>query len=100
MDLPLLFAELSAAPHLHRAACADPIARELFDQAAVSTDARDRALQTCAQCPALRSCRSWVEGLPGTARPDGVVGGLVIRTRRTARGRAAVKADGGEALKT
>ena len=77
---------------------------ELFDRATASTEAREMALQACARCPALAACRAWVEGLHRSHRRDGVVGGLVIRTRRTARsaarGRAAVKADGGEALKT
>jgi WhiB family transcriptional regulator, redox-sensing transcriptional regulator len=37
--------------------------------------ARAAALRTCAACPALPACHSWLAGLKVTHRPRGVVGG-------------------------
>lgn len=77
------------SPDLPGAVCVDPAAREVFDQAADVriAGAVAEAAWACSRCPALPECRAWVQGLPPSRRPRGVVGGLVI-TDRT--GRAAV----------
>jgi hypothetical protein len=78
-----LFGMISRAPNLAGAACADPATRELFDEAAgvCSTEVVQEAAWACGRCPALATCRLWVEGLPPRQRPRGVVGGLVIASR-------------------
>ena len=75
-----LLAELSRAPNLSGAVCADPGVRSTFDEAAVSVDVElyETALRACSRCPALELCRAWVEALPAERRPRGVVGGLVV----------------------
>jgi hypothetical protein len=39
----------------------------------------ERALHVCARCPERVPCRRWVDALPRTHRPVGVVGGRVVR---------------------
>ncbi len=75
-----LFAMISNSPDLSGAVCADAGTRELFDDAAgvCSTAVLQEAAWACGRCPALQTCRAWVEGLPPARRPHGVVGGLVI----------------------
>ncbi len=41
-------------------------------------DARREALRLCAGCPALTRCRAWLDALPMSRRPNGVVAGVVI----------------------
>ena len=70
------------------AACRDEWA--LFD-ATISADrgrpldavklARIQALAVCDSCPALGDCRTWLDSLPPSQRPAGVVAG-VLSTRR------------------
>lgn len=38
-------------------------------------EARTEAQAICAACPALAKCRAWVESLPQSRRPGGVVAG-------------------------
>ena len=87
MDATLLTA-FTATPHLPDALCRDRM--WLYDQCVpdktgpVSRETamyRRQAVETCAECPALERCREWVLSMPRNARPEGVVGGLVI-TRR------------------
>ncbi|MGV0874245.1 hypothetical protein [Mycolicibacterium sp. XJ879] len=40
--------------------------------------ARCAALRICSECPALRQCRAYLQGLPMSQRPRGVIAGLVI----------------------
>ena len=42
-------------------------------------DARREALRLCNnRCPALERCRAWLDALPPSRRPAGVVAGVVI----------------------
>jgi WhiB family redox-sensing transcriptional regulator len=42
-------------------------------------DARREALRLCNdRCPALEPCRTWLDALPASRRPVGVVAGVVI----------------------
>jgi hypothetical protein len=81
--LSSLLAMAARGPDLSGAVCADPVVREVFDRAA---DARiagavAEAAWACGRCPALAACRAWVEALPHSQRPRGVVGGLVVTDR-------------------
>lgn len=74
-------AAIASSPTLSGAVCVDPGAREVFDAAAErisDVDVLEDALFACARCPARQDCREWVQGLPASQRPLGVVGGLVI----------------------
>jgi WhiB family redox-sensing transcriptional regulator len=46
-------------------------------------DARREALRLCASCCAALECRAWLDALPVSRRPTGVVAGLVITTSGT-----------------
>ncbi|MFN3002346.1 hypothetical protein ACK12G_03710 [Mycolicibacterium wolinskyi] len=47
-------------------------------------NARSEALRLCRNnCPALASCRAWLDAEPATRRPRGVVAGLVITSYGT-----------------
>ena len=78
-----LLTDLSAAPRLEGARCRGR--HELFDAAegkgaANGPDVRaryDRAIGLCTACPALQRCAQWVNSLPSTKRPGGVVAGKV-----------------------
>jgi WhiB family redox-sensing transcriptional regulator len=52
--------------------------RHLTQVAAV----RQAALQICAHCPELTRCRDWVDSLPASQRPLGVIAGRIITFRR------------------
>jgi WhiB family redox-sensing transcriptional regulator len=46
--------------------------------------ARRDALAICRTCPVLELCRAWVDSLPRSQQPVGVIGGRIIRSRRDA----------------
>ncbi|OPX05957.1 hypothetical protein [Mycobacterium sp. AT1] len=46
-------------------------------------DARREALRLCAGCEAQMQCRAWLDALPKSRRPRGVVAGVVITTAGT-----------------
>lgn len=83
----LLIAILQGTPLLQGARCR--IRPEVFDathpigQGASSTrhhlDARAAAVAECERCPALPACRSWLESLPASQRPSGIVAGQLTR---------------------
>jgi WhiB family transcriptional regulator, redox-sensing transcriptional regulator len=79
-----LFAELAGAPRLPGARCRGRW--ELFDYAGYPPHgvaphdidyARQAALNVCASCPALQSCRDWIQTLPPELRPLGVIAGRI-----------------------
>lgn len=81
-QLEELFDALSAAPPLPGARCRGQHA--LFDppdgEQVNSTDVQTRyakALELCADCPALEPCDDWFKSLPMSKRPSGVVAGRV-----------------------
>jgi WhiB family redox-sensing transcriptional regulator len=71
-----LFAALRSIPALPGAKCVGR--HELFE----SPDPGDiaNAVELCSHCPARLPCAQWVESLPPTQRPAGVVGGRVYVT--------------------
>jgi hypothetical protein len=83
--LATLLAELAQGiiPSLPGARCRGR--EELFDQTITQADwdhdgttvgyARKAAEAVCAGCPVLAQCAQWVDGLPKSQRPRGVVGG-------------------------
>lgn len=57
-------------------------------------NARCEALRLCNnRCPALASCRAWLDAEPATRRPRGVVAGLVITSSGTPAKRTTSAAD-------
>jgi len=63
----------------------------LFDPAAADepepvTEARHhQAVRICQSCPALTACGSWVDSLPASKRPPGVIAGRKISARKERR---------------
>jgi Transcription factor WhiB len=59
-----------------------------FDPAGADEDELDVeerhnvALGLCSHCPSADRCREWVDALPISKKPTGVVAGKVIRERR------------------
>lgn len=86
MTLASLLASLAAAPSLPDASCRglwdtfDPGRQE--DTEALHERHRT-ALRVCERCPELAPCRAWLDGLPKTERPLGVVAGRRFVTGRT-----------------
>lgn len=86
-----LFDAIALAPSLPGAKCRGR--HRLFDppepgaDPAEVADAQAAALKLCAACTSLPRCAAWVESLPPTKRPDGVVGGTVRAPRRVGRPR-------------
>lgn len=76
-----LLLSLAGAPALPGARCR--CRHHLFDPPAAyedpeTVDARHpQALELCRQCPALASCRRWLDELPPQKRPPGVVAGEI-----------------------
>jgi hypothetical protein len=76
-----LIAELSDIPALPGARCRG---REKLFDAAMRHDggrrggSRRAARRVCAGCPCLATCAAWVEALPPSRRPVGIVGGLIV----------------------
>ncbi len=63
----------------------------LFDPATADepepvTEARHhQAVRICQSCPALDACGSWVDSLPASKRPPGVIAGRKISARKERR---------------
>lgn len=75
---------LNDVPTLDGAACKGR--PEVFDAQPPKAPDRDylhlRARRICLrQCPALAQCRAWLDSLPSTRRPEGVVAGEFIESR-------------------
>lgn len=89
MSVASLFDAIGLAPSLPGAKCRGR--HHLFDPPEADTNAEDAeyaekaALKICSWCPALARCADWVESLPKSKRPPGVIAGTVNRT--AARGR-------------
>lgn len=83
-----LLADLAVAPRLPGAACRghaglfDRTVRE-HGRAKDVNAARAEALALCRTCPALASCRVWLDSLPAHLRPTGVVAGQVVAEDKT-----------------
>jgi WhiB family redox-sensing transcriptional regulator len=87
----LLAAILRDTPRLQGARCRTH--PEVFDathpigRGACSTrhhvDARAAAVAVCQRCPALPACRAWLESLPASQRPSGIVAGQLTTTKGT-----------------
>ena len=81
MNIDALFGALGAVPRLKGAACVGEY--DLFDLRDISDPDRAEVeadgLAICGACPALQGCREWVESLPASRRPTGVVAGEVRR---------------------
>jgi WhiB family transcriptional regulator, redox-sensing transcriptional regulator len=83
-DLADLFGALAAAPRLPGAACVGR--HELFDSKHESdpnrAEAEAAAMKIClTECGAYSQCRDWIQSLPASRRPSGVVAGVVRRPR-------------------
>ncbi|CAJ1578983.1 hypothetical protein [[Mycobacterium] wendilense] len=76
-----LFDALALAPELPDAACVG--LWEAFDPAPPGETPEDTeyryqtAQHVCRTCPALASCAEWVDSLPKSKRPRGVVAGQI-----------------------
>jgi len=76
---------LAGCPSLPGARCRNRSA--LFDGAGqgehpdLLADRHAQAAGLCAHCPALHGCRAWIDGLPRTRRPEGVVAGRIPAKR-------------------
>jgi len=74
-----LFAELAAGiPDLPGARCTGRTEWDSYDDPGLI----EYAIHQCQSCPALSYCRNWVDSLRPSARPPGVVAGVVRRPRR------------------
>lgn len=91
MNWQAFAAALAGIPALPGAACRG--LSEPFDQPVDGETAKDTAyrhqtaLSICRGCPALPACTAWVESLPPSRRPGGVVAATLpppIRRRRVA----------------
>jgi hypothetical protein len=76
-----ILAAVGAAPCLPGARCRGRHA--LFDPAAKDEDPDNvtarhtQALTLCTHCPSLTRCKAWLDGLPVSKRPFGVIAGTV-----------------------
>jgi len=73
-----LFEALQSAPNLSGALCKGRW--DLFDE---TTDPEliERATHICASCPAATACAEWLDSLPKSQRPCGVVAGRLHRRK-------------------
>ncbi|ORB26624.1 hypothetical protein BST38_25510 [Mycolicibacterium parafortuitum] len=84
MSAASLFDAVGLAPSLPGARCRGR--HRLFDlpepdiDTAEARHAEETALRLCSLCPSLVRCRTWLESLPKSKRPPGVVAGTVNRT--------------------
>ena len=84
-----LLSSLAGVPVLSGARCRGR--HHLFDEAAADeqehvTAARHaQALRICQSCPALDACTGWVDSLPASKRPPGVIAGRIITQRKERR---------------
>lgn len=92
--LETLLASLAGVPALPGARCCGR--HHLFDAGRQGEDPdvvnarHDQALQLCGQCPAQMRCQDWLESLPTSQRPVGVVAGQLIRPKVPGRPRRSV----------
>jgi hypothetical protein len=76
-----ILAAVGAAPALPGAKCRGR--HHLFDPAVPGEDPDNvtarhaQALGLCSHCPALDKCRDWLDSLPPSRRPFGVIAGNV-----------------------
>ncbi|MBN7411169.1 hypothetical protein [Mycobacteroides abscessus] len=77
---------IAYAPRLPGALCRGK--SEIFDVEDATDPRAQQALELCARCPALAACAAWIDGLPPTLRPAGVVAGRLPTTplKKRARG--------------
>lgn len=93
MNIETLIATLAGTPALPGARCRGR--HHLFDEAAHTETAEtvtarhQQALGLCERCPSLTRCGDWLESLPPSKRPPGVIAGRVRRPRPVGRPRAA-----------
>jgi len=83
--LRLLAAVLDGLPRLPAAACRDQ--HTLFDPRAeheapaVAEQRHRQAAALCTRCPALDDCRRWIDSLPPSRRPSGVIAGQLPKRK-------------------
>ena len=91
-----LFSLCAGAPALPGARCRGK--PHLFDPATTASAteadvARHRqALSLCSRCPSRAPCEQWLEALPASQRPPGIVAGAVVDNRGRIR-RSGITAD-------
>lgn len=75
----LLSAVLRRAPRLPKALCRrQPNLFDADDPDPIERENQQReAMRLCNACPQLEECRAWVDSLPKSSRPHGVVAGRV-----------------------
>lgn len=77
----LVEAIASSVPRLPGAKCREYV--DLFDRTGQRGDgmyaARREALAVCGSCVALARCRAWIDSLPESERPRGIVAGQLVR---------------------
>lgn len=84
-----LIAAIAGAPTLVGARCRGR--SHLFDGAARGEDPETvverhtQAVGLCQLCPALERCQEWVDGLPRSRRPEGVVAGRIPKPKQEPR---------------
>ena len=80
-NLDALLTALAGVPALPGARCRGR--SHLFDEAdrdeppEVVEQRHAQAVGLCRHCPALASCTEWVDGLPNSKRPPGVIAGRI-----------------------
>lgn len=67
---------LAGAPNLSKGRCKGRW--DLWDETELR-DVVEFTTNQCLTCPALSQCRAWLESLPRSKQPCGVVAGKVIR---------------------
>lgn len=83
-----LLAALKGIPRLPGAACAEGGRWFAFDPPHHDETAADVAyrhqvaLRICQSCPVLADCKSWVDSLPRSRRPRGVIAGRIVNEPR------------------
>ena len=85
MSVQSLFDAVGLAPSLPGAKCRGR--HSLFDDGAtgehpdVVNQRHVQALELCALCPVLTRCEDWLDSLPTSQRPVGVVAGQLVRPK-------------------
>lgn len=57
-------------------------AAEQYEPAEIVEQRHNQAKRLCAGCSSLETCRTWLESLPLSRKPVGVVAGRVIHPRK------------------